>query len=168
MLRSLIAVLALFCASCAPRNFDQLYVPYAVRAGYGYSEQRLDARRFVVTYNAPVETGFTFAGDAGREVADRALARAYEFALARAAEITIAEGYSAFRVEDRRNEAQSQNYEAWQGPFVRAERNYAMDDAYLMARVTLVVAMLPALETGAYEAKGTLAAIRQRYAQSPA
>jgi hypothetical protein len=164
MMRLPLALVAvLLCAACAPRTFQELNVPAGAGAGYGYSEQRLDERRFVVTYNAPVQTGFSFAGEAGREEAERQINRAYEFALARAAELALANGYPAFRVEDRRNDAMSQNYEAWQGPFYRMDRNYAMDDASLTARVTVVVALLPALESGAYDAQGTLATIRGRY-----
>jgi hypothetical protein len=152
------------CAACAPQSFQELNVPASAGTGYGYSEQRLDERRFAITYAAPVQRGFTFAGDAGREEADRQVNRAYEFALARAAELALANGYAAFRVEDRRNDAMSQNFEAWQGPFVRPQRNYAMDDAYLAARVTVVVALIPTIEPGAYDAQGTLATIRNRYA----
>jgi hypothetical protein len=151
------------CAACAPQSFQELNVPAGAGSGYGYSEQRLDERRFVVTYSAPVQTGFSFAGEAGREEAERQVNRAYEFALARVAELALANGYPAFRVEDRRNEAMSQNYEAWEGPFHRPQRNYAMDDAYLAARVTVVVVLVPALEAGAYDARETLATIRSRY-----
>ena len=164
MRRAFLLAAMLMCASCAPRSFQELNVPAGGGAGYGYSEQRLDERRFVVTYSAPVETGLSFAGEAGREAADRELNWAYEFALARAAELALANGYAAFRVEDRRNDATSRNYEAWKGPFSRPQRNYAMDDAYLAARVTLVVALTPTVELGAYDAQGTLATIRERYA----
>jgi len=167
MKRLLGLAIVLLTAACAPRSFQDLHVPYSGGAGYGYSEQRLDEHRFVVVYNAPVETGFTFAGEAGRQAADREVSRAYEFALARAAEIALANGYKAFRVEDRKNEAMSQNYEAWTGPFFREERNYSMDEGYLTARVTLVVALLPTLESGAYDASSTLATIRGRYTPPP-
>jgi hypothetical protein len=162
-MRPIGAVLAFLCAACAPQSFQELNVPAGAGTGYGYSEQRLDERRFAVTYSAPTQTGFSFAGEAGQEEAERQVNRAYEFALARASEIALANGYPAFRVEDRRNDAVSQNFEAWKGPFFRPQRNYAMDDAYLAARVTVVVVLLPALESGAYDARGTLAAIRRRY-----
>jgi hypothetical protein len=163
-MRALLALLAVaLCAACAPQSFQELNVPAGAGTGYGYSEQRLDERRFVVTYSAPVQTGFSFAGEAGREEAERQINRAYEFALARAAELALANGYPAFRVEDRRNDAMSQNYVAWEGPFHRPQRNYAMDDAYLTARVTVVVALVPTLESGAYDARNTLATVRSRY-----
>jgi hypothetical protein len=158
---------ALGVAACAPQTYQDLHVPVASGAGYGYSEQRLDERRFVVTYNAPVERGFSFAGEAGRQAAEAELARSYEFALARAAELALANGYTAFRVEDRKNDAHSRNYEAWSaptGPSWAQQRLYALDEAYLVARVTLIVAMLPTYETGAYDANQTLATIRGRYA----
>jgi len=156
-------LIAALCAACAPRSFQELNVPVSAGSGYGYSEQRLDDRRFAVTYSAPVQTGFTFAGETGRQEADRQVNRAYDFALARAAQLALANGYPAFRVEDRRNDAMSQNYEAWQGTIDRMERNYAMDDAYLVARVTLIVALAPTREPGDYDAAGTLATIRARY-----
>jgi hypothetical protein len=163
--------LVLGVAACAPQTYQDLHVPLGSGAGYGYSEQRLDGRRFVVSYNAPIERGFTFAGEAGRQAAESELARAYEFALARAAEIALANGYPAFRVEDRKNDAHSQNYEAWSnptGPSWARQRIYSMDEAYLVARVTLIVAMLPAYESGAYDANQTLAAVRGRYSPKPA
>ena len=114
------------------------------------------------------DRGFSYAGDPGREAADRELSRAYEMALARAAEIALANGYQAFRVENRANDAASQSYEAWKGPFFSPQRNYAMDEGRLLARVTLVVALLPNTEPGAYNASATLATIRGRYAAPPA
>jgi hypothetical protein len=168
MRRIFALAVALSIAGCAPQTFDELHVPYAAGTGYGYSEQRLDETRFVVTYNAPMERAFSYADEAGREAADREVSRAYEMALARAAEIALANGYQAFRVETRTNDAMSQNYEAWKGPFFNPQRNYAMDEGHLFARVTLVVALLPSLESGAYDASVTLATIRGRYAAPPA
>jgi hypothetical protein len=162
-----VSLIALGCAACAPQSYQELHVPAASGAGYGYSEQRLDERRFAVTYHAPVARGFTFS--AGQDAAEYEVARAYEFALARAAEIALANGYTAFRVEDRRNDAMSQNYEAWSGFGVnRGDRVYSMDEAYLLARVTLIVAMLPSYESGAYDAQQTLAAVRGRYTRRSA
>ena len=167
MLRLAAVATAMLVAACAPRSFQDLHVPYDAGSGYGYSERRLDERRFAVTYNAPVQTGFTFTGERGRQASEAELARAYDFALARAAEIAIANDYAAFRVEDRRNEAMSQNYEAWSnptGPPLAQQRIYSMDEAYLAARVTLVVALVPRLEPGAFDAHATLETIRGRYA----
>ena len=114
----------------------------------------------------------SFAGEAGAQAAQAELSRAYEFALARAAEVALANGYPAFRVTDRRNDAMSRNYEAWKGPYFTGgwpyQRNYAMDNAYLAARVTLTVELLPSLETGAYDAQRTRAEIQLRYATPPA
>jgi hypothetical protein len=165
--RVTIALLVLLCVACAPRSFQELNRPYGAGAGYGYSDQRLDDRRFVVTYRAPVETGFTFAGEAGQQAARKELDRSYDFALAHAAEIALANGYPAFRVEDRRNDASSQDYQAWShptGPPFAQRRVYSMDEAYLAAGVTLIVALTPQLEPGAFDARATLETIRDRYA----
>jgi hypothetical protein len=158
-------LLALGCAACTPQTHQDLHAEEDRGKSYVYTEQRLDERRFVVACNAPRKTGFTFAGETGRQVAEQELARAYEFALARAAEIALANGYAAFRVEDRKNDAMSQSYDAWSnppGPSRVQQRIYSRDEAYLIARVTLTVAMLPAYESGAYDANQTLATIRGR------
>jgi len=160
-------IVVFFVAACAPQTFDELHVPLAAGAGYGYSEQRLDESHFAVAYNAPVQRAFSYTGETGRAAADQEVSRAYDMALARAAEVALANGYKAFRVENRTNDAISQNYEAWEGPFFGFERNYAMDEGYLFARVTLVVALLPSPESGAYDASVTLATIRGRYATPP-
>lgn len=155
-------------AACAPQSFDELYVPFAAATGYGYSEQRLDESHFVVIYEAPMERAFSYTGQAGRQAADQEVSRAYEMALARAAEIALANGYGGFRVETRTNDTMSQSYEAWKGPLFSPQRSYAMDEGRLFARVTLVVALLPDTEPGAYNASATIAIIRARYAAPPA
>jgi hypothetical protein len=157
--------------ACAPQTYEELYVPVAGGAGYGYSEQRLDERRFAVTYNAPVATGFTFAGEIGRQTAEKELARAHDLALGRASEIALSNGFTAFRVEDRKNDISSRSFEARShptGPSWSEERIYSMDNASLAVRVTLTVTMLPIHEAGAYDASQTLATVRGRYAARPA
>ena len=57
-LLSLFAGMALLAAAgCAQRSFDDLYRPAGAGAPYGFSEQRVGERRFVIAYDAPLATG---------------------------------------------------------------------------------------------------------------
>ena len=177
----LVVAVALLTAGCATeRTLQQLYVPLGTGAGFGYSEQPVAGQRYVVTYDAPIRTAFTFNGAEGRREADAELARAYDLALMRAADIALANGAPAFRVSNRTNDVDVRNHPTYRGPFWysgwRRPWGYPYggwpyyygaypDDSYatLTARVTLTVDLLPALEPGAFDAARTQAEIRNRY-----
>jgi hypothetical protein len=174
-----ILILALAAASCAERSLQQLYVPLGAGARFGYTDQPIGERRFQVTYDAPIETAFTYAGPDGRRAVDAQLARTYDLALLRAAELALANGAPAFQIANRTNDVDVRNYPSYRGPFWRPYwgRPWGYpyggpywpyeDDSYetLSSRVTLIVDLLPALEPGAYDARSTLATIRGRYAR---
>jgi hypothetical protein len=175
-----ILVFASLAAACAPqRSLEDLYVPLGVGAGYGYTEEPVGERRFKIAYDTPVSTAFTYAGPAGKREANSELARAFDLALLRAAEIALANGAPAFRVADRLNDVDVRNYVAWRDPFYYPHwrrpwwgypspyHAYAEDYATLDARVTLTVDLLPTLESGAYDALRTQSEIRARYARPP-
>ena len=179
-----VVAIALVVAGCAAeRGFQQLYVPLGAGSGFGYTEQPAGERRFVVTYDAPIHTAFSFDGSEGRRAADGEVARAYDFALLRAAEIALAQGMPAFRVVDRTNDVDVRNRPSYRGPFWNPywARPYGYpygpfawpyaygpyyDEGYarLSARVTLNVELLPTVEQGAFDAQNMLATIRARYA----
>ena len=178
-LRFLVVILALLTVGCATeRSLQQLYVPLGTGSGFGYTEQPVGERRYKATYDAPIHTAFTFNGPEGRRDADAELARAYDLALLRAAEIALANGAPAFRVVDRTNDVDVRNHpayfggpwwpygwhRAWAYPYGGPYGPYRDDNyASLSARVTLTVELLPALEPGAFDAARTQVEIRNRY-----
>lgn len=181
-LHHLILVLALVTAGCATeRNLQQLYVPLGTGSGFGYSEQPAGGQRYVITYDAPIRTAFTFNTAEGRRDADAEIARSYDLALMRAAEIALANNAPAFRVSNRTNDIDVRNHPTYRGPFwysgYRRTWGYPYggwpyyygaypDDSYatLTARVTLSVDLLAAMEPGAFDAARTQTEIRNRYA----
>ena len=175
-----VLIVASLATSCAPqRSLQDLYVPLGVGSGYGFTEQPIGDRRFKITYDMPVSTAFTFAGPSGQREANTELARAFDLALLRAAEIALVNGAPAFRLVDRVNDVNVRNYVAWRDPFYypywrrpwwgypHPYHVYPEDYATLDTRVTLTVELLPTLEPGAYDALRTQAEIRARYARPP-
>jgi hypothetical protein len=178
----LVLIFALLAAGCTQRGFQQLYVPLGTGSGFGYTDQPAGESRFVVTYDAPIQTAFSFSGNDGRRAADGELARAYDFALLRAAEIALSQGMAGFRVIDRTNDVDVRNRPSYRGPFWNPywARPYGypygpfgwpyaygpFDDSYatLSARVTLNIVLVPTVEQGAFDAQNVLATIRARYA----
>jgi hypothetical protein len=182
-LRTILAfALVLLVAGCAQRGFQQLYVPLGTGSGFGYTDQPAGDRRFIVTYDAPIHTAFTFSGSAGRRTADGEIARAYDFALLRAAEIALANGARGFHVVDRTNDVDVRNHTAYRDPFWRPywRRPFGYpygpfgwphaygfyDDSYatLSARVTLNIELTASVDQGTFDAQSVLATIRARYA----
>jgi len=139
-------------------------------------------RRFQVSYVAPLQTGFSFA----QQETDARMARAFDLALLRSAEVAAANGAAAFRVIDRLNDVNQRSYPTYRDPFWypgwgwrRPYYPYASpyggfygplyDDSYatLAVRVTLTVDLLSAMESGAYDAQNVQATIRGRYTPPP-
>jgi hypothetical protein len=176
-LRATFTLIVLLSAACTPQGLRELYVPLAAGAGYGYAEQPLGDRRFQVAYDAPIDTAFSFTPlDKQRD-----LARAFDFALLRAADLAAAQGAPAFRVVDRVNDADVRNYPTrgdpfwfpgWRRPYYGYPWGYGpfYDDGYatLPTRVALTIELLPAVETGAYDVQNVQATIRARYAMPAA
>jgi hypothetical protein len=181
-IRKIVALaLALLVAGCVQqRGFQQLYVPLGTGVGHGYTDRPTAERRFVVTYDAPIQTAFSVGGGEVRRAADGELARAYDLALLRSAEIALANGATAFRVIERTNDVDVRNHPVYRGPYWRPYWTRAWgypygplgwpygpyDDGYatLSARVTLDIELLQTVEQGAYDAQNVLATIRARYA----
>jgi hypothetical protein len=89
MRRLLLVLTAALATACA--SAPTLYQPAAGPSGIGYSEYRLEPGRYRVTFHGGP-------GAPARQVAD--------YALLRAADLAIAEGYDWFRVIDRYMEGQ--------------------------------------------------------------
>ena len=178
-LRCAALLLALALAACAsPRTLQDLYVPLGPNS-FGYAEQPAGDRRFQVSYVAPLETGFSFSGPSGQQEVDAHVARAFDLALLRAADVAAASGAPAFRVVDRLNDVNVRNYPSYRDPFWYPgwRRPYYYypygwpygpfyDESYatLAVRATLTIELLQAVEPGAYDVRNVQATIRGRYA----
>jgi hypothetical protein len=127
---------------------------------------------------APLQTAFSFAGPGGRQETDAEVARAFDLALLRAADVAAANAAPAFRVVDRVNDVNVRDYPTYRDPFWypgwrRPYYPYGgwpygpfYDESYasLAVRVTLTVELLSAVESGAYDVQNVQATIRGRYA----
>ena len=85
----LIAVLALFMAACSSTT---TYQPAEKRGGYGYTETELGKDRYRVTFT-------------GNTVTDKETVN--DYALLRAAELTLQQGYDWFQLVNRDTESKS-------------------------------------------------------------
>jgi hypothetical protein len=179
-----IAVLAL--AGCSTPGFTELYAPLVPGATYGYSDKPIAEQRYEVTYVAPRQTAFTFEGPSGRQVSDAELARAYDFALLRAADIALANGAAAFRVVNRLNDVDVRNYWYYRDPYWPAYPGWyggwrghpyywgypwygPYDDRYavLATRVVLTVDLITVPAPDAFDARRIQSELRSRYAEPP-
>lgn len=88
LLTVLVAGLLVGLAACSTPLYKQASGPY----GLGYSEAALEEGRYRITFRA------------------RDLATAYDFALLRAAELTLAKGYTWFRVTNTIGDEHSDDY----------------------------------------------------------
>lgn len=176
----LAVLLVLGLAGCAAPGLEQLYVPLSGGAGWGYTAQMTSNDQAVVSYTSPLDTAFTYQGSAGQQEINQELARAFDFALLRSAELAQSKGYPAFRVTNRTNDAsvrrfyQPYDYDYGYPHFHRFGFPYypygfPSDNSYetLYTRVTLDVTFEKAVTKGAYNAAEVEKTIRGRYAPPP-
>ena len=179
-MRALLPPLAalLLLAACAgqPRP---LYAPFGELGGYGYTEQQLSETRLRVRYEAPTDTTY----DTGRidreRQSDAQVGMAYDMALMRAAELTLARGYPAFEVTERENDVAvdvTPRYPYYYdpflfpGPFYRKRPFYYYPPPYAFERhatfgagVTLLVELRRQVGPETLDAQATLARLRAKY-----
>lgn len=104
------AAVGFILAACETPRARPLMSAWEPATGFGYSERRLDATRFEVSFTTPfVRTVLN--PQQRRRDSDRMKALAYDFGLWRAAEIAIREKFAALRVADRRGDITVKNYE---------------------------------------------------------
>lgn len=109
---------ALAVAGCAAGPSYPLYTPRTVAGTFGYSEQPVSQTRFKVTYAAPVRRTYTYGGSRRDRDADYLVSLSYDMALRRAAELTLAGGYQAFKVVERNNDVEiNVSYDYYGDPF---------------------------------------------------
>lgn len=97
-------------AGCATPPARPLMSAWEPETGFGYSERRLDADRYEVSFTTPfVRTVLN--PEQRRRDSDRMRALAYDLGLWRAAEIAIREKFAALAVEDKRGDVIVERYE---------------------------------------------------------
>ncbi len=183
-LRPMVAVaLVLALAGCAAPTLEELYVPLG-GGGYGYSAHMVGERQAVVTYDAPLDTAFSYEGPSGQQAVDAKLALAHDLALLRAADLALSKGFPAFRVTNRTNDVNVRRYYdpyayGYGYPFYRHHfypypyfnpYGFPYQDSYdvLYVRVTLNVTLEPKVERGAYNAAEVHQTLAARYAPKAA
>jgi hypothetical protein len=184
MMRLLPAALALALAACETTPAPPLMSPIEQARAFGYSERQTGPQDWEVTYVAPARQSSRFEGT--RE-ADKASARtqAFDLMLWRAAQITLAQGYTGFRVGQTRTNIETLieddvydpfwgpgygpwgwGYPGW-GPYRRRpyfpppyRRSYWV---YIQARVSGDIHFLQATSPGDYVAEDVIAQARRTY-----
>jgi hypothetical protein len=172
--------LALVTGACAPSR--PLYQPSQGTATYGYTDVKLGPTRFTVNYKAPDALTYSFTKARREEDARARLDIAYDMALWRASDLALANGYPAFTVVGRSNDA---NVELFFGDptdlpgqqcldpcltracnCVSATRPYGdLNDTYgrITAQVTITVELGSSPGPGLLDAAQTIATLRVRY-----
>ena len=171
----LLPLAALLLAACAgqPRP---LYVPFGQLGGYGFTEQQLSETRLRVRYEAPTNTTYDTSQIARERQSNAQVSLAYDMALWRAAELSLARGYPAFAVKERENDVAvdiEPDYPFYRdpflfpGPFHRRRHFHYYPPPYYFERhatfgagVTLLVELQRQAGPEALDARATLARLQ--------
>ncbi len=167
---------AMLIGACAIEPIYPLYSPLAVAGSFGYAEQRLADRRYLVSYSAPIRSTRASGRAVRRRLADSQVALAYDLALRRAAEVSLANGFPAFDVTARETDVQFDVVPDYfndpffySGPFFRSGRfryhRFIGQDYYgeLAVRVDLTVRLTARPSDQGFDADQTLARLRAKY-----
>jgi hypothetical protein len=173
-------VLAAALSSCQLKPSPPLLSPIQATNGeYGYADLPLGDNRYQVSYTGPSQRSLR-STEARQQVAATERAQAYDFALWHAAQITLAQGYTGFRVSNVRTNVDSMvepDYDPsyapdWHpanrfgGPLMgRYWGGYVSPSLYIDTRTQIVIdiALLRSLETGDYDASETIDRLSKAY-----
>ena len=101
----ILAAVALVTA-CESGPVYPLYTPLEVAGSFGYAEQQLADTVYQVSYSTPIQWTRSYPRAVRQRRSDRLVALAYDLALWRAAELSLADGFPAFEVATRENDVQ--------------------------------------------------------------
>jgi hypothetical protein len=154
--------------------------PVQIAHGYGYSEVPLGGDRYDVTYLTPSQRSLR-SPSAQQATGAEERTQGNDFALWRAAQLALANGFQGFRTSNVRVNLDTyvdDSYNSWYGP-PYAPGYYPYRWAYpygppgpywgpspyafLQTQVTIEAQLLHAPETGDYEAAGTIEQLRRTY-----
>lgn len=186
-----LALAAVVLAGCTAIPSYPLYTALSVAGTFGYSEQPISQTRFKVTYTAPVRRTYIYGGIQHKRDMEYLKGLAYDMALRRSAEVTLANGYKFFKVLQRNNDVQteiSHDY-YWEPyyydpfyyhhghPYYRYPRYpyypYYGDPYYrpytlLAVKVTLLIEMRHTSSNGTFDAQATRQRVIRHYGNSVA
>lgn len=176
---------ALALAACGPAVRLPLYSAYESTGSFGYSERQLAERRFLVSYDAPIVATYAYPDGQRRQEVEQEVARAYDLALWRAAELALAADYPALTVEERDRDVRievfggpyaSPFYGYFYSPFPFAhhgrphglmspafQHGFYEPYAELIVTVTITVEFSDSVGSGALDAGATLDRLRAQY-----
>jgi hypothetical protein len=172
----LLAIVALVTA-CTSDPAPPLMSPIEVARSYGYSEVPIGDNRYAVTYTGPSQRTLRSA-NARQETGAVEHTQAYDFALWRAAQIALAQGFPGFRVGNVRTNVDTlvdDYYDPFYGPGLSTHRYlwgpgpywgpYGAPNpyAYQQTSVTMDVTLLQSLGPGDYDARDTIDQLRKTY-----
>jgi hypothetical protein len=172
----LLPLAALLLAACAGQP-QPLYTAFGQLGDYGYTEQQLSETRLRVRYEAPTDTVYDTGRIARERRSDARLGLAYDMALLRAAELSLARGYPAFAVTERENDVAvdvQPDYPFYAdpflfpGPFHRRRLHYPAPyyferQATFGASVTLLVELHRAAGPQTLDARATIERLKAKY-----
>jgi hypothetical protein len=176
----LVLVLAMLLGGCATGPGLPLLSPLAAAGSFGYAEAAQGADRYSVSYVAPPRLTGSYPGP-HEEDANAARTLAFDMSVWRAAQLAQAQGFTGFRVTDRRSDVSiypdpySYYYDPdplfWEPGWPYLRRPYSgfgpfpplPPRTYLQAKVTIDVLMLHALAPGDYDAASAIAQLRRTY-----
>jgi hypothetical protein len=164
-------------AACTSGPAPPLMSPIAVAGSYGYSEVPIGPDRYAVTYTGPSQRTLR-SPNAREETGAAEHSQAYDFALWRAAQIALAQGFPGFRVGNVRTNVDTlvdDYYDPFYGPGLFTHRhlwgpgpywgNYGTPNpyAYQQTSVTLYATLLQSLAPEDYDARDTIEQLRKTY-----
>ena len=174
--RSILAlILVTGLAACATGPNPPLMSPLSPGVDYGYTEEAIGDGRYKITYATP---GLRTALDRDLREDDTTWARALALDLAtwRAAELARAEGFKAFRIDDRRVEIEVVSYDdaprfpdTYLGQPLGATRYpphglmRPLRSAWLQARAILTITLTPEPGDDALDAQKTIARMSRKH-----
>ncbi|HZS84097.1 MAG TPA: hypothetical protein VFA50_14580 [Stellaceae bacterium] len=174
------ALLALALAACELAPSPPLMSPIQVAKYYGYSEVPIGNGRYDVSYLGPSHRSLR-SPTAWEATSAAERTQAYDFALWRAAQIALAEGYAGFRTSNVRSNVNtfSDDYYdpfcgpwgPWYGPGFYPHRFWGYPYPYCapspyadqQTAVTIEVQLLHSLGPGDYNAADVIAQLRRTY-----
>lgn len=161
----------LLVAACAPRPAPSLFVPRSTIESHGFTEERLSATRYVVSYSGPEVTTTNTIESLVAAAESHARDTAYDLALWRAADLALAKGYKAFALlaaaSDVKQVIVGHDYRQNGNPVydnVQGEALGYQTAIYFRPEAAITVELLSAPSKGAYDARRLAAEIHNKYA----
>lgn len=167
-------------SACATQPAPPLMSPIQIAKSYGYSEVPLGDNRYEISYVGPYQRGARLS-DGPRQAGAAERAQAFDFAVWRAAQIALAQGYVGFRVSNVRSNVNTvidsyadPFYRPWYGPGIHPysrpwEPPYwgpyggPSPYAYRQAEITIEATLLHDPGPGDYDAKDIVDQLRRTY-----